>query len=1330
MFNFNGKKYKSVLTRNRAIKKVINNTTIVNDELREYINNNPESKKSLEPIIKKNEKELISLNKKYNDNVIQNNYNPIFSNVPISTSIKKSRKERIKNTFGSVDVKNKFVERYKDRNSEVHFNLYIKTIKPRKQKYEDRDLRRGNLVIIDGEYYHVVSRIATAVIGRVFLKLNNYVTGVFYKKEDNKNKFDKFIKAVSKDDEVERVITNILISRNIDAFRINNIINVPKNNNKINLLKQKLKKDDNNKFVSCKYTSYKANLEAKSFKDLLNLEHNDYLKENFRENSCLYTSIINKFYDRFNRKDSKGYRRNKELTYDYLLDLCEKQNKPDNNSCTIELIVNKFFKKFNFIGLCVFDAYMNLIYKHNPTDRDNIILKIMVKNRHVYELNNNLDSLSHKIDYSDELKALSVKQTFNFKKEIKKEKCEKFCNTIEEILMIIKECIKKNNESIDSKVEELFIIYLLDLETVLCHLCDSGYSPNVTFSLKLNKITFEIDGIIINIIPADNTSISNGQDVYYANIEDYKNYEEANTKFYNGLFNPEHLSKYHPSIIDIEKEYPINNMVGIFNENTNTKIKYNAVDEHKAYTQCFMSIKQIPIFSYFDVYEKYNGEEIEDLTYYIIKVLDDNIESKMLFGSIIARTYGYVLKQTRCKYEIKQFRKPYKIIDVNYEDNVKELFNNDKLDEGMKKAISNINSGMLEKGINKMSVSKIFNSYDEAHSYFIKYNGSKLLTISESFRMVDNGNNDYDNVIGNKKVFVVQISDSKELIEGFKPIKHIIYCNKKIKMLKLYKTLIKQKINVYGIRTDCLYIDKNIKQEDIKNVNFGEDIGQFEIENDKSLPDNIIKLKENMMIDFKDFSNVNIKTFEDERDTKKINKYLKKHNAVFIQGDFPGVGKTEICKNYDKEALFICPYNKLCQNMKKDNLESMTYNKAFGLYADDSKISSQTDFSKYNTIIFDEAFLYTVERLSRISSLMNSYPDKNFIATGDGLQREAIGFSNDKYLKKCLDIMFQDKIHLKEIKRLKNKKDIQVWKDLKVDIFESDLSIKEICEKHKLNMIKDIEDVKTTTNIALFNERCEEVNEHVKTNILKTTIDYYEGMTLTKNGKYFKQFYTNFNYKLTKYTKDELILFDEVDKNEIILDIKKINKNGGEYSSLKILQTHFKYPYCFTIDSIQGLSFKQDEKVTIFDSNNAYANRKYFWTAITRARKISNVNIFIHDDKEVKGLEMAKVRLYFKNKVISYKKQDSVKNRKYNDKNYIDSNWILHTFIENEKRCKCCNTGFYLFIDYKEQDFDKNVKSNFSVDRIDSNKAHTKDNCQILCNSCNSAKGNRFTHKF
>ena len=120
-----------------------------------------------------------------------------------------------------------------------------------------------------------------------------------------------------------------------------------------------------------------------------------------------------------------------------------------------------------------------------------------------------------------------------------------------------------------------------------------------------------------------------------------------------------------------------------------------------------IKIKQIPIFGYFDKYKNYDGHKIEPLNKYIIKLISNNKETNFLFNYNECRCYGILLLNlpSSVEYEIKYFIKPHKIIDVNYERIINELYNlkiedNDEIiDKNFKKLIINIITGLLEKNI-------------------------------------------------------------------------------------------------------------------------------------------------------------------------------------------------------------------------------------------------------------------------------------------------------------------------------------------------------------------------------------------------------------------------------------------------------------------------------------------------------------------------------------------------------------------------------------------------------------------------------------------------------
>ena len=394
--------------------------------------------------------------------------------------------------------------------------------------------------------------------------------------------------------------------------------------------------------------------------------------------------------------------------------------------------------------------------------------------------------------------------------------------------------------------------------------------------------------------------------------------------------------------------------------------------------------------------------------------------------------------------------------------------------------------------------------------------------------------------------------------------------------------------------------------------------------------------------------------------------------------------------------------------MRIEGYKAITYSKLFGLFASDKEMKNLKafDISEFSTITFDEIFLYEPARLKRISELMNRYPEKQFLATGDCDQREPVGFYNSEYLENCMNILFENQILLEDIKRFKDEKDKQTIKDLKTDVFNYNLSVEEICKKYNLNKVYKLSDVTSKLNICLFNFRCDKVNNHLHFNVLKNKIHFQVGQEIIcrKYEKHFKLI-KNYTYKIISMKGNEVTIKDEVEN--ITYKISKY-----------ILENHFKLPYAVTCDSVQGLT--KNEKITIFDSNTPYVNRKYLWTAITRVTKLEDVSIFIHSDNDIKALTQSRLKLYLNEKVSSYKSQDKKAKREYDNDKYITVEWI-HDEIDKLKHCPFCKKHYELYLNEYN-----NVISNITVDRIDNKQGHIISNCQLCCHHCNITKGNRY----
>jgi len=84
----------------------------------------------------------------------------------------------------------------------------------------------------------------------------------------------------------------------------------------------------------------------------------------------------------------------------------------------------------------------------------------------------------------------------------------------------------------------------------------------------------------------------------------------------------------------------------------------------------------------------------------------------------------------------------------------------------------------------------------------------------------------------------------------------------------------------------------------------------------------------------------------------------------------------------------------------------------------------------------------------------------------------------------------------------------------------------------------------------------------------------------------------------------------------------KDETNNIEYEiSTKLLQSHLILEYCRTIDSVQGASIS--DKMTIFDLNIPSVSKEHIYVAITRARSLKNLQIFIHPEREVNSANYA-----------------------------------------------------------------------------------------------------------
>jgi len=275
---------------------------------------------------------------------------------------------------------------------------------------------------------------------------------------------------------------------------------------------------------------------------------------------------------------------------------------------------------------------------------------------------------------------------------------------------------------------------------------------------------------------------------------------------------------------------------------------------------------------------------------------------------------------------------------------------------------------------------------------------------------------------------------------------------------------------------------------------------------------------------------------------------------------------------------------------------------------------------------------------------------------------------------------------------LKTQADKDTLRQFKEDIFNEAVPIRKTIKKY----FKFADEIKTTQNIAYRNSTCEGVAKEVR-KMLKKTANYEVGETLVCR-KYLKlkgsKFNVNFEYVIKSISCTSIY-------------VQELGGTGVRELKLEQVQKHFIHSYCRTCHSFQGSSIS--EKITIFDWALLCANRKWIYTAVTRATELKNVVFYSGPVNEVDEGVLDK---YLDKKVENYKKQDREHGRE------IPSDFVTRDWLKAQFGKVCSDCGDCLRFDIQGG----RVESNLTADRLDNDEAHHLNNIVPLCVSCNQRK--------
>ena len=180
--------------------------------------------------------------------------------------------------------------------------------------------------------------------------------------------------------------------------------------------------------------------------------------------------------------------------------------------------------------------------------------------------------------------------------------------------------------------------------------------------------------------------------------------------------------------------------------------------------------------------------------------------ARCFFNKPFCLIYGKFLNEFFDKCEVLYYKEPSFKYEVDCKKLVDDLWKTDiSLDEAedtrIKKLISNVNIGMLEKSTNTSQKSLVFNELNEALYHRHKFGKGKINRICGIYDDEDKMTHEMKN-----KYFTLTLSDKQDLCNGFIYIKELILQHHNFRMYQDYQEIRNKGLKVISVKTDAFVL--------------------------------------------------------------------------------------------------------------------------------------------------------------------------------------------------------------------------------------------------------------------------------------------------------------------------------------------------------------------------------------------------------------------------------------------------------------------------------------------------------------------------------------------
>ena len=361
-------------------------------------------------------------------------------------------------------------------------------------------------------------------------------------------------------------------------------------------------------------------------------------KGNYVDNQCWLNTLTDYYKDTLMNNKKK-----EPMSRGMILKLINKTEQEFTESgASIDDMIPVFIKYR--MRVRIRDQLGKIIYSYSPEmfDRNIRAFYAMVKNNHIYTLNNNIKRLEQKQN-TDDAFVVKARPDYHISDREKPSICKMF-STIDDIFEMVKATIANRTDKQEKNFLDL-VHRENDVNKLFCDFKNIGYECRIVHKAgTISESRADFNNVYLNIRSQCLIDDQINSDITVDRETVYNNMTEAMLTFKKKLFNPNHKSYYSPTDVQVFNNYrtivPQGELLKGLDKLDAPK---QEIDMNKAFTDAFNTITRIGVFNQFDNWKAYNSKcKIKDVNIYVVKA--ELTHRNLFFNNDTNIVYGMFLK--------------------------------------------------------------------------------------------------------------------------------------------------------------------------------------------------------------------------------------------------------------------------------------------------------------------------------------------------------------------------------------------------------------------------------------------------------------------------------------------------------------------------------------------------------------------------------------------------------------------------------------------------------------------------------------------------------------